>query len=130
MIFTLVSRGGSPAVSHGHMDAGSFVMDANGVRWSADLGMQQYNTLESGGLDIWNMAQTSQRWEVFRYNNFSHSTLTINGQLQHVNGNATVVKSTANPMHINTVMDLSSVYSKNLQNAKRGHILSWVLLYS
>jgi len=33
-------KGGSPSNSHGHMDAGSFVMDADGVRWSMDLGMQ------------------------------------------------------------------------------------------
>jgi hypothetical protein len=113
-------KGGSPSVSHGHMDAGSFVMDANGVRWSADLGMQQYNSLESAGLDIWNMAQNSQRWDVFRYSNYSHSTLTVNGQLQNVKGNATVVKSSTDPLNMNTVMDLSSVYNKNLQNVKRG----------
>jgi hypothetical protein len=113
-------KGGSPSVSHGHMDAGSFVMDANGVRWSADLGMQQYNSLESAGLDIWNMAQNSQRWEVFRYNNYSHSTLTVNGQLQHVKGNATVVKSTTDPLNMNTLMDLTSIYNKNLQKAMRG----------
>jgi hypothetical protein len=113
-------KGGSPSVSHGHMDAGSFVMDANGVRWSADLGMQQYNSLESAGLDIWNMTQNSQRWQVFRYNNYSHSTLTVNGQLQNVKGNATVVKSTTDPLNTNTVMDLSSLYNRDLQKAMRG----------
>jgi hypothetical protein len=113
-------KGGSPSVSHGHMDAGSFVMDANGVRWSADLGMQQYNTLESAGLDIWNMTQNSQRWQVFRYNNYSHSTLTVNGQLQNMKGNATVVKSKTDPVNTNTVMDLSSIYNSNLQKAQRG----------
>ena len=39
-------KGGSPSVSHGHMDVGSFVMDANGERWSMDLGMQEYESLE------------------------------------------------------------------------------------
>jgi hypothetical protein len=113
-------KGGSPSESHGHMDAGSFVMDANGVRWSADLGMQQYNSLESAGLDIWKMDQNSQRWEVFRYNNYSHSTLTVNGQLQNVKGHATVVKSSTDPLNMHTVMDLTSVYNKNLQKAMRG----------
>jgi hypothetical protein len=113
-------KGGSPSVSHGHMDAGSFVMDAKGVRWSADLGMQQYNSLEQAGLDIWNMNQNSQRWGVFRYNNYSHSTLTVNDQLQNVKGNATVVKSSSDPLNANTVMDLSSIYNKHLQKAMRG----------
>jgi hypothetical protein len=113
-------KGGSPAVSHAHMDAGSFVMDANGVRWSADLGMQQYNSLESAGLDIWNMTQNSQRWQVFRYNNFSHSTLTINGRLQNMQGYAPVVKTSADPMNMCAVMDLSTIYKQQLQKALRG----------
>jgi hypothetical protein len=29
-------KGGSPSVSHAHMDVGSFVMDADGVRWAMD----------------------------------------------------------------------------------------------
>ncbi|MFT3822775.1 MAG: heparinase II/III family protein [Chitinophagaceae bacterium] len=113
-------KGGTPSVSHGHMDAGSFVLDATGVRWSTDLGMQQYNSLESAGLDIWNMTQSSQRWDVFRYNNYSHSTLTINNGLQSVNGDATIIKTLADPLNSNTVMDLSSIYKKQVQKAMRG----------
>ena len=66
-------KAGSPSVNHGHMDVGSFVFDADGQRWALDLGMQNYNSLESQQVDLWNMAQTSQRWEVFRYNNLAHN---------------------------------------------------------
>src|SRR5690606_12355158 len=48
-------KGGTASVSHGHMDAGSFVLDMDGVRWASELGMQQYNSLESAGLKIWDM---------------------------------------------------------------------------
>ncbi|MCH5597769.1 heparinase II/III domain-containing protein [Niabella ginsengisoli] len=82
---------GSPSISHGHMDIGSFVLDAEGERWASDFGMQSYITLESKGVDLWNMRQNSQRWTVFRYNNFAHNTLTINNQLQLVNSNAELV---------------------------------------
>jgi len=34
------SRAGSAGLNHGHMDAGSFVLDAGGVRWACDLGAQ------------------------------------------------------------------------------------------
>jgi hypothetical protein len=34
----LAIKGGSPSVSHGHMDVGSFVLDAEGLRWAVDLG--------------------------------------------------------------------------------------------
>lgn len=113
-------KGGSPSVSHAHMDAGSFVMDAGGVRWSADFGMQQYNSLESAGLDIWNMNQNSQRWDVFRYSNRSHSTLTVNGHLQNVGGEARIVKTSGDSLQMHAIMDLSSIYSNDLKKAMRG----------
>ncbi len=31
-------KGGSVSVNHAHMDVGSFIMDANGVRWAMDFG--------------------------------------------------------------------------------------------
>lgn len=113
-------KGGTPSSSHSHMDGGSFVLDAEGVRWSSDLGMQQYNSLESAGLDIWNMSQTSDRWKVFRYMNHSHSTLTINNHLQAVSGRATVLKCSKDADNKRAVMDLSSLYKEDLKTAKRG----------
>ena len=38
-------KGGKAGSSHGHMDAGSFVYDAYGVRWSMDFGLQSYTTV-------------------------------------------------------------------------------------
>ncbi|QEC41511.1 heparinase II/III domain-containing protein [Pseudobacter ginsenosidimutans] len=113
-------KGGSPSVSHAHMDAGSFVMDAGASRWSADLGMQQYNSLESAGLSIWDMSQGSQRWDVFRYSNFSHSTLTVNGHLQQVKGNAPLVSFSDDSMNTRAVLDLTNIYKQDLANARRG----------
>lgn len=113
-------KAGSPSHSHGHMDAGSFVFDALGVRWSADLGMQQYNSLESAGLDIWKMSQESQRWQVFRYSNFSHSTLVVNNRLQQVNGRAPILKTSSDPVFTSAVMDLTSLYKQDLRKAQRG----------
>ena len=79
-------KAGTPAAGHGHMDVGSFVMEANGVRWASDYGMQDYNSLESKGIDIWNGKQNGQRWSVFRYNNLTHNTLSFNDSLQRVTG--------------------------------------------
>ena len=73
----LAAKGGSASESHGHMDAGSFVYEVNGVRWACDLGMQDYLSLESVGVDLWNKTQNGQRWDVFRLGPFSHNTLTI-----------------------------------------------------
>jgi hypothetical protein len=111
---------GSPSVNHAHMDVGSFVMDANGERWAMDFGMQDYNSLESAGVDLWNMSQTSQRWSVFRYNNMSHNTLTVNNQYQKVSGKASVISYSGEPGMMNAETDLSSVYSGQLSCSMRG----------
>jgi hypothetical protein len=86
----LALKGGTPSGNHAHMDIGSFVMDAMDVRWAMDFGMSDYNNLELNGVDLWNMSQTSERWDVFRLNNMAHNTLTINGAKQIATGNSLV----------------------------------------
>jgi hypothetical protein len=113
-------KGGSPSLNHAHMDVGSFVMDASGVRWAMDFGMQDYNSLESAGVDLWGMGQTSGRWQVFRYNNLAHNTLTVNNQYQIVGGKALITSHSDNPEMMNAVTDLSSVYTGTLIKAVRG----------
>lgn len=113
-------KGGSASLSHAHMDAGSFVMDAEGIRWAMDLGKHEYYNLESKGLDLWNREQDSERWTVLRYSNFFHSTLTVDNELQKVDANATIVKSSDNEQFRNTVLDISSAYSGSLKSALRG----------
>jgi hypothetical protein len=113
-------KGGSPSVSHAHMDVGSFVMEADGVRWGMDFGMQDYESLESKGVDLWNMSQNSQRWQIFRYNNYVHNTLTVNDALQRVEGYAPMTGYSATPAFQNAVADLSTVYRGALTKASRG----------
>ena len=69
-------KAGSPSVNHGHMDIGSFVMEAEGVRWAFDLGVQNYNSLESKGIKVFGKDQDAQRWSILRMNNYFHNTLT------------------------------------------------------
>jgi hypothetical protein len=113
-------KAGSPSVSHGHMDVGSFVMDANGERWSMDFGMQEYETLESKGVNLWGMAQNSQRWQVYRYNNLAHSTLAFDNEFQKVEGKAGIQQSTTQPQFLSAVSDISAVYKGKANEVKRG----------
>ncbi len=113
-------KGGSPKVNHAHMDIGTFVFDANGVRWAMDFGSQDYNSLETKGVNLWGMAQNSQRWEVFRYNNFVHNTLTINNKLQKVAGYAPVISSSNTPLMMNAITDMTQVYDSLLKGVVRG----------
>ncbi|GAB3642441.1 heparinase II/III domain-containing protein [Spirosoma arcticum] len=113
-------KGGSPSVNHAHMDVGSFVMEADGVRWAMDFGMQDYNSLETKGVKLWGKEQDSQRWEVFRYSNLVHNTLTVNGELQKVDGNAPITSSSNSPQFLNATTDLSELYKGSLAKANRG----------
>ncbi|GAB2536375.1 heparinase II/III domain-containing protein [Spirosoma aerophilum] len=113
-------KGGSPSSSHAHMDVGSFIMEADGVRWAMDFGMQEYESLESKKVDLWNMRQDSQRWQIFRYNNFTHNTLTINDQLQRVAGKAPLISHSAQSDFMQATFDLTDVYKESVARASRG----------
>jgi hypothetical protein len=113
-------KAGSPSANHAHMDAGSFVMEADGVRWGIDFGMQDYESLESKKVDLWNGKQNSQRWQILRYNNYNHSTLTIGNALQLVKGSATIISSSATPAFQNAIVDLSTIYADKVAKATRG----------
>ena len=110
---------GSPSINHGHMDVCSFVFEADGVRWAIDLGSEDYNTTETRGVDLWNMAQQSQRWDVFRYNNRSHNTLTFNDKLQRVNGSAQIIESDSATARRFVKTDLTPVYAGQVDKVER-----------
>lgn len=112
-------EGGKASHAHGHMDAGSFVMEADGVRWAVDLGAQDYHPLEEADISLWDSNQDGDRWTIFRMNNFSHNTLVVNGQLQRADGFAPVLESEGASGSF-TILDLSEVYAGQLAGAKRG----------
>ena len=111
-------KGGRGTTSHGNMDAGSFIFELNGVRWSIDPGNQGYNTLEQAGFDLWNSTQTGQRWTLLTKNNYGHSTVTVNDSLFINNGQATLLnfKDEKTP---SATFDLTAVYGDKLKSAKR-----------
>lgn len=114
----LAFKGGAARLSHGHMDAGSFVLDADGVRWAVDLGRQDYLSLESKGINLWSYAQNSERWRVFRLNNFSHNTLTLGNQLHRVAGNARITEFKEGPNPSATI-DLTPVFAGQADHVLR-----------
>jgi heparinase II/III-like protein len=113
-------KGGSVSVNHAHMDIGSFVMEANGVRWAMDFGMQGYESLESKGIQLFGRTQDAQRWTVFRLTNFVHNTLTIDSLHQRVTGSAPIVSSGSAANNMNAVTDLSEIYKGSVMKAMRG----------
>lgn len=113
-------KAGSPSVNHGHMDIGSFVMEADGRRWATDLGMQNYESLESLGMQIFGKGQDAERWTVFRMNTFSHNVLIVDNQQQRVNGYAKIDHYSDDENFMFAISDISAVYDGLLKSAKRG----------
>ncbi len=105
----LAAKGGSASLSHAHMDAGSFIYEWGGVRWSCDLGSQNYYSLESRGVKLWAMGQDSQRWDVFRLGNISHSTLSVEGERHLCAGSAEMTEIYDTPECHGAKFDMSSV---------------------
>ncbi len=116
-------KAGSPSGPHGHMDAGSFVLDAEGVRWAYDLGAEGYHGIESRGMKLWSSAQDADRWRIFRLNNLSHNTLVIDGQLQLAKGKA-LVRSFREGPESEAVLDLTPVYTNASKVIRTGTLLA------
>jgi Heparinase II/III-like protein/Domain of unknown function (DUF4962) len=116
----LAAKGGTPSTNHAHMDVGSFIMEADGERWAMDFGADNYEAIEAKGIDLWNNKQNSQRWQIFRYNNQAHNTITINDSLQLVNGFAPIISFSKKEKFMNAVFDLKTLYNNKVANAKRG----------
>lgn len=113
-------KAGSPSAPHGQMDVGSFVLDADTVRWAIDLGAEGYHGIESRGMNLWNAAQDSDRWTIFRQSNSGHNTLVIDGKLQIAKGHAKIIEFSDDPKSPHSVADLSPVYQGQADSVRRG----------
>ena len=117
-------KGGSPSGPHGHMDGGSFVMDTKGVRWAVDLGAEGYYGIEKRGMDLWNSAQNSDRWKVFRLSTWSHNVPMIDGCQQWVKGSAKVMEVKKEGASSEVTLDLSSLYTNATTVVRKGAMAS------
>ena len=113
-------KGGSPSGPHGQMDIGSFVLDAQRVRWALDLGAEGYHGIESRGMNLWSSSQNSDRWTIFRQSNEGHNTLVIDGQLQKATGRAPVIHFSDDLAFPHSIVDMSGVYEGQAKSVRRG----------
>jgi len=97
-----------------NMDAGDFVVDAGGVRWAIDrVPRYNYSIHEELGMSLWSFEPNSDRWKIFKHNNFSHNTLVIDGQYQTAlvgNDGARIVEQSVNGEFPLTIVDLTGAY--------------------
>lgn len=116
----LAFKGGCAQNGHAHLDGGSFVLVANGQRWAMDFPRQDYNSLESAGLDIWDRSQGSDRWKVFQHNNLSHNTLTFSRRYQNAYGFAPLLESADKKGFKYAIVELTDLYRNQVKKVRRG----------
>jgi hypothetical protein len=116
--FYLGGKGGRATVSHGNMDAGSFIFELDGVRWSIDPGNQSYHEIEKTGFNLWGNCQNCQRWTLLTKNNFGHSTLTVNDAL-HVNNGFASLADFQEGDQPEATFDMIEVFGGKLNSATR-----------
>ncbi len=108
-------KAGSPSWAHAHMDAGSFVYDADGVRWAADLGQDDYSKFLARKMSLWSYAPNSDRWKIFRFGPQSHNILVIDGKLQKPVAKAHILECTDDT----AVVELSDIYEGQADRVTR-----------
>lgn len=111
-------KGGRGNLSHGNMDAGSFVFELNGVRWVVDPGVQDYNELEQAGFDLWNQTQNSARWSLITKGNFGHSTITVDDARFNVGGYAKITSFKSSPVP-EAIVDMTEIFKGHLKSETR-----------
>ena len=115
----LAIKGGTPNHSHAHMDVGSFVMEADGVRWAIDLGTESYDKMRAAKLDLWSYAQHSTRWTTFRVGPEAHNILRFDNERQRIDGKAEIRPLSTGKGIMGNIVELTPLYQDKISKAER-----------
>ncbi|WP_170400867.1 heparinase II/III domain-containing protein [Ruegeria arenilitoris] len=96
---------------HNNLDAGTFVLEANNVRWAVDLGIGNYQL--PGYF-------TDKRFDYYRTATIGQNTLTFSEANQIATGRAQIEEFGQFPGFNFTIADLSDVYGKTKGTIMRG----------
>ena len=113
---SLILKGGNSDAGHGHFDMGSFVLDANGVRFAEDLGPDDYSL----------PGYMSDEKNYYRQRAEGHNTLVINPGIEP----EMTFQSIAPARLISKdrgaigIVDLSKTYSRDAEKVVRGFMLA------
>lgn len=97
---------------HGQLDQGTFVFDALGERWAADLGADNY-----GLPGYWDKNTGGTRWKAYRIRAEGHNTLVINPgtthEDQHPTAKGKMIEFSGGGDHPFAIADLTDAYKQN-----------------
>jgi hypothetical protein len=108
-------KAGYNQVNHGHLDLGSFELDALGVRWARDLGSDNYDMP-----GYWDNKTGGQRWSYYRLNSKSHNVPLLGGENQDPLAKSSVIKVETEKASPFVLIDLTDAYKKFAKKVTRG----------
>jgi hypothetical protein len=101
-------KAGQNGVPHGQLDLGSFVYEANGVRWGMDLGKDSYALPGYFG---------KERFTYYRNSTVSHNTINFGGN--QATGGSVKMTSRLNTASPSVLLDMTRAYSGAAQKITR-----------
>jgi len=112
-------KGSNNSYNHNHLDQGTFVLDALGVRWAVDLGPDSYSLPNYFEL-------VNGRSQYYRQHTEGHNTIVLNpgeedGQLWSAHGE--IERYGFAPDQAFMIIDMSEAYQKHASEVKRGMAL-------
>jgi hypothetical protein len=107
-------KGGNARASHGHLDLGSFIMEAFGQRWAIELGGDSYGLPGYFG---------KNRWTYYRLRTEGQNTLTIDNQNEDLDAVAPLTAFHGPPGGSYAIADLTAAYKEKLAGWERGMAL-------
>ncbi|HMB96266.1 MAG TPA: DUF4962 domain-containing protein [Tepidisphaeraceae bacterium] len=104
-------KGGSNDAHHGHLDLGTFVLDALGERWGVALGADDYDLPAYFG---------SRRWTYYRCSTRGQNTIMIDNRNQEIDGKATIINFRSGDNRSQAILNMSDAYRYDARRVMRG----------
>ena len=104
--FIVAMHGGENyALSHRHLDLGTFILEYDGIRWIIDSGREQQVYTRNPG---------TSRWDFYRLRTEGHNTIVMNldqdGGNQSVRGEGRFIHFDSQPDKAEAILDVSTAY--------------------
>lgn len=122
-------KAGDTVRDRSHLDQGSFVFDALGVRWAADMGKDSY------GLQGYFDWRNGTKWNIFRQKAQSHNTLIIDPDMnpefvlwkdksKNIPTRANIDEFTTTKSGVKAIVDMDEVLADDATSATRGFLFT------
>jgi hypothetical protein len=109
-------KGGDNRDPHAQLDIGTFVLDAGGIRWGQELGVE--HGFDSGVALA--PEDRRKRYDHFLEGTRGQNTLTFSGANQDLDARASVLVTQSTPDTGLAILDMTQAYSKDASQVHRG----------